>query len=93
MRFLGPGSRRERMELQNKQEGDRISDLPEPIIHRILSLLDTKTAARTSAFSETWQCVWTSLHSFVFDEMDFDAEGTECLSFTPGINQKFRRKK
>lgn len=81
------------MELQNKQEGDRISDLPEPIIHRILSLLDTKAAARTSVFSKTWQCVWTSLHSFVSYKMDFDAEGTECLRFTPGINQKIRRKK
>ncbi|KAJ4842876.1 hypothetical protein Tsubulata_003515 [Turnera subulata] len=46
---------------------DRISDLPDDIIHRILSLLDdTKFAAQTCVLSKRWKNVWTSLPDLRF---------------------------
>ncbi|KAJ9547232.1 hypothetical protein OSB04_019775 [Centaurea solstitialis] len=40
---------------------DRISNLPNGIIHRILSFLDMKYAVQTSALSKRWKHIWTSM--------------------------------
>jgi len=40
--------------IENKEE-DRLSDLPDPILHHILSLLDTKEAFQTSILSTRWK--------------------------------------
>ncbi|CAI0491890.1 unnamed protein product [Linum tenue] len=37
---------------------ERLSHLPEPIIHHILSFLETKWAVRTSVLSRFWRCAW-----------------------------------
>ncbi|CAI0491297.1 unnamed protein product [Linum tenue] len=37
---------------------DRLSHLPEPILHHILSFLDTKSAVQTSVLSRAWNRVW-----------------------------------
>ncbi|XP_027367353.1 F-box/LRR-repeat protein At3g26922-like [Abrus precatorius] len=55
---------------------DRISNLPDKIIHRILSLLRTKDAVRTSALSRRWRSQWMSITN-----LDF-------LEFAPNMNQK-----
>ena len=47
---------------------DRFSDLPEPIIHHIVSFVPTKYAARTSALSKRFRSAWLS-----FPVVDFDA--------------------
>ena len=47
---------------------DRFSDLPEPIIHHIVSFVPTKYAARTSALSKRFRSAWLS-----FPVIDFDA--------------------
>lgn len=44
-----------------EEEEDRISKLPEDIIHRILSFLDMKYAVQTSAVSCKWKHIWTSM--------------------------------
>ncbi|KAJ9547233.1 hypothetical protein OSB04_019776 [Centaurea solstitialis] len=40
---------------------DRISNLPNEIIHHILSFLDLKYAIQTSALSKRWKHIWTLL--------------------------------
>ncbi|KAL5721109.1 hypothetical protein ACHQM5_013709 [Ranunculus cassubicifolius] len=45
---------------------DRISHLPENVIHYILSFLPTKTAVRTSLLSSTWKFLWISVHNLDF---------------------------
>ncbi|CAN0879839.1 Putative F-box/LRR-repeat protein At4g13960 [Linum grandiflorum] len=34
---------------------DRLSNLPEEVIHHILSFLDTKSAVQTSVLSQRWR--------------------------------------
>ncbi|GFS41768.1 hypothetical protein Acr_00g0076350 [Actinidia rufa] len=55
-------------------EEDRISSLPDPILHHILSSIDTYTAVRTCALSKRWRHLWTSLHSLHFDSSQFPAQ-------------------
>ncbi|XP_074282040.1 uncharacterized protein LOC141606698 [Silene latifolia] len=40
---------------------DRISELPDFILHLILSMLDTKEAGRASVLSKRWYDVWSSI--------------------------------
>ncbi|KAJ4980691.1 hypothetical protein NE237_031528 [Protea cynaroides] len=63
----------EMMESQknNKETCDRISYLPEPIVHHILSFLSTKDALRTSFLSKSWSNLWTSIPILDFDESRF----------------------
>ncbi|KAL4625843.1 hypothetical protein ACB092_05G054100 [Castanea dentata] len=58
---------------------DIISQLPEHIIHHILSLLrDTKDAARTSILSRKWRQIWTSFSILKFDQQKIQ-EQEGCL--------------
>ncbi|KAL7114102.1 hypothetical protein ACP275_04G099000 [Erythranthe tilingii] len=53
---------------------DRISELPEPIIHLILSFLRcTKDVVRTSILSKKWKSMFDSYLTFDFDERWFKA--------------------
>ena len=56
---------------QNKQEGDKKYDLPEPIIHKILSVIEPKDAAKTRFLSKTWQRPMASFPCTHLDESDF----------------------
>ncbi|KAL9374619.1 hypothetical protein Peur_031498 [Populus x canadensis] len=53
---------------------DRLSDLPDSIIHKILSLVDLRCAVQTSVLSKRWRFLWTSL-------TDLNFNGT-CMDFT-----------
>ena len=46
---------------ENDSSIDRLSNLPEPLIHHILSFLDTKFAVQTSVLSRRWKSVWKQL--------------------------------
>ncbi|XP_071732486.1 putative F-box/LRR-repeat protein At3g59170 [Rutidosis leptorrhynchoides] len=52
-------------------EEDRISNLPDDIIHHILSFLDLKYAMQTSALSKKWKLVWTLLPQLNFNSYNF----------------------
>ncbi|KAK6153612.1 hypothetical protein DH2020_013251 [Rehmannia glutinosa] len=55
---------------------DRISELPEPIIHQIFAFLQcTKDVVRTSILSKKWKNMFNSYLTFDFDERWFRARG------------------
>lgn len=58
---------------KKKKEGgeDRLSNLPDEIIHRILSFVDALSAVQTSVLSKRWKNVWTSLPVLNFDSSTF----------------------
>lgn len=53
------------------EEEDRISKLPDDIIHGILSFLDMKYAVQTSALSHKWKHIWTSMPYLNLDSQVF----------------------
>ncbi|MFS8030177.1 putative F-box domain, leucine-rich repeat domain superfamily, F-box-like domain superfamily [Helianthus anomalus] len=57
-----------------KVEGDRLSNLPNDLIHKILSFIDVKYAIRTSALSSRWRYIWTSMPC-----LNFSSEGFHSL--------------
>ncbi|KAJ3705329.1 hypothetical protein LUZ61_009034 [Rhynchospora tenuis] len=50
---------------------DYISNMPDPILHRILSLLETHEAVQTCILSKRWTTLWTSLSSLSFNVLHF----------------------
>ncbi|CAN1185941.1 F-box/LRR-repeat protein At3g26922 [Linum perenne] len=54
---LGKGAKRARVE-EEEANVDRLSNLPDVILHHILSFLDMKCVVQTSVLSRVWRCVW-----------------------------------
>ncbi|KAI9197739.1 hypothetical protein LWI28_003502 [Acer negundo] len=50
---------------------DRISELPEPILHHILSFLPSDEVARTSVLSTKWETAWRTCPVLKFDSAIF----------------------
>ncbi|GKB17146.1 F-box domain containing protein [Tanacetum coccineum] len=50
---------------------DRLSNLPDDLIHKILSLVGTKLAVQTSALSPRWRYLWTTLPCLNFSRENF----------------------
>lgn len=61
---------------QNNEEEDRISQLPDALLHHILSLIPFKCAVRTTILSNRWNKAWESLWPYT-TAIDF---GKECSS-------------
>ncbi|KAF7842774.1 F-box/LRR-repeat protein 25-like [Senna tora] len=55
----------------NAEMGDRISRLPDKLLHLILSCLNTKLAVQTCVLSERWRYLWTGISTLHFDESSF----------------------
>ncbi|GJZ53706.1 F-box domain containing protein [Tanacetum coccineum] len=55
----------------NVQDDDRLNNLPDDLIHKILSLVGTKLAVQTSALSSRWRYLWTTLPYLNFSSEDF----------------------
>ncbi|PWA67296.1 FBD-like protein [Artemisia annua] len=50
-------------------DADRLSNLPEKVVSRILSLMPTKLAVQTCILSKRWRYSWTLVHSLDFDDI------------------------
>ncbi|KAK9156122.1 hypothetical protein Sjap_003602 [Stephania japonica] len=48
-------------------QSDRLSDLPDSILHHIFSFIDTRYAVRASVLSSRWRHLWKSLSYLYFD--------------------------
>ncbi|KAK8323542.1 hypothetical protein V6Z12_A12G240500 [Gossypium hirsutum] len=49
---------------------DRLSDLPDCLLHHIFGFIDFKYCIRTSVLSKRWKLLWTSLSNLYFDGCD-----------------------
>ncbi|CAL1352220.1 unnamed protein product [Linum trigynum] len=50
----------------SEETGGRLSNLPDNILHHILSFLDTKHVVRTSVLSRRWRSQWKNAHALNF---------------------------
>lgn len=50
---------------------DRLGDMPDSLIHHILSYMETRDAVRTCALSKRWRYVWTSVPFLHFSSRSF----------------------
>ncbi|XP_026395179.1 F-box/FBD/LRR-repeat protein At1g78750-like isoform X1 [Papaver somniferum] len=71
---------------------DWISILPDPLLHHILSFLDTKCAIRTSILSKRWKYIWTSIPNFDFlnwrgadYHLDVESDNKKFVNFMDGM--------
>lgn len=62
--------KRGRITVEDKE--DRISELPDELIHQILSFVDTKLAVQTSLISRRWKLLWMTLP---FLKLRWDQQG------------------
>ncbi|XP_015876321.3 F-box/LRR-repeat protein 25 [Ziziphus jujuba] len=64
----GEHTLKKKMKLHDEETNDRISDLPEPIIHHIMSFLpSTLDATHMSSLSKKFFSTWRSFPELVFD--------------------------
>ncbi|KAF7041487.1 hypothetical protein CFC21_051278 [Triticum aestivum] len=54
---------------------DRLSDLPDCLLHDILSLLGCRQAVRTSALSRRWRQLWRFMTCLNIDQREFQRPG------------------
>ncbi|GMP79309.1 hypothetical protein CsSME_00034908 [Camellia sinensis var. sinensis] len=75
-------------------EEDRISTLPDPILHEILSSMDLKYAIQTCALSKRWRYLWTSLPNLHFDVDLFPLpnDSKRLHQFPHFVNQVFSQR-
>ncbi|CAN0914706.1 Putative F-box/FBD/LRR-repeat protein At4g03220 [Linum grandiflorum] len=59
---------------------DRITDLPDAILHHILSYLPIKSIAQTSTLSKRWRIIWYSFPDLDFTTVDAAASVATVLS-------------
>ncbi|KDO62583.1 hypothetical protein CISIN_1g037644mg, partial [Citrus sinensis] len=69
--------------------GDRLSNLPEPIIHHIFSFLETIDVVRASAVSRRWRYFWLSIPYLNFNIHNIWSNPLERWSLEK-INEKFK---
>ncbi|KAF5466490.1 hypothetical protein F2P56_016410 [Juglans regia] len=70
---------------------DRISELPEPILQQILSLLPMKQGLQTSVLSKRWRHVWTNFPVLEFDRTFFDAKISNRSDTRESIPERQRK--
>ncbi|PON82639.1 F-box domain containing protein [Trema orientale] len=72
--------------IYNNGDGiDRISELPDALLHHILLLLPIKTVAKTSVLSKRWRSLWST-----FPDLDFTA--ADSISFPTPKRSIYTRK-
>ncbi|KAJ1704051.1 hypothetical protein LUZ63_003830 [Rhynchospora breviuscula] len=61
-------------------DGDRISSLPDCLIHLIMSFLTAQKAVQTCVLSKRWKNLWTTLPFLDFDLWKFKSDGQSDYS-------------
>nr|XP_043614600.1 F-box/LRR-repeat protein At1g55660-like isoform X2 [Erigeron canadensis] len=67
---------------------DRLSMLPDDLIHKILSFISSKETVRTSAWSSRYRFIWTTMPYFNFSTYDFP----EMRKFSKFVTQFLKRR-
>ncbi|KAA8528727.1 hypothetical protein F0562_036082 [Nyssa sinensis] len=78
----------ETMASSNTEAVDRISNLPLPIIHHLMSFLPTKDATRTSSLSKRWRSIFYSFPILDFDHFLFECSFSRSMPYVQ-IREKF----
>ncbi|TXG67881.1 hypothetical protein EZV62_009156 [Acer yangbiense] len=67
-------------------DGDRLSSLPEHIIHHIFSLLDTVDVVRASSVSRNWRYFWVSMPYLNFQSNGYDIYSRSDIKFNDFVS-------
>lgn len=70
-------TKKKRVKINNNGDGggddDRLSNLPESIIHHILSFVDAKQAVQTAVLSKKWRLHWANTPSYSINSASTDS--------------------
>ncbi|CAI9276254.1 unnamed protein product [Lactuca saligna] len=61
-------------------ERDRLSSLPDRLIHKILSFINIKDAISTSVLSSRWRFIWTSMPYLNFENLNNERHFSNFIS-------------
>ncbi|CAN0891704.1 Putative F-box/LRR-repeat protein At3g18150 [Linum grandiflorum] len=64
---------------------DRLSDLPDCMLHHILSFLDTQSSVQTSVLSKRWTSLWKYVHVLTFGMTLFRTNSAGLESFVENV--------
>ncbi|XP_073121518.1 F-box/FBD/LRR-repeat protein At2g26030-like [Henckelia pumila] len=70
LKAAGMGDEEKHADKKARADVDIISNMPESIISKILSLLPTKDVLRTSVLSKDWEYKWTGIYNIDINDMD-----------------------
>ncbi|KAJ0042852.1 hypothetical protein Pint_19200 [Pistacia integerrima] len=71
-------------------EQDRISELPDEILHHILSFMATKFAVQTSILSTRWRHLWKFISTIHFDSFPYHPFCSIDYSFVDGTLEQHK---
>ncbi|KAL3632210.1 hypothetical protein CASFOL_025194 [Castilleja foliolosa] len=80
---------RAKTEHNGSNSTDMISELPQSILHHILSFLSEKCATRTSVLSKPWLDVWSTRPKIELRECDFPWRSELFLSALDNLFQRY----
>ncbi|XP_012857546.1 PREDICTED: putative F-box/LRR-repeat protein At4g15060 [Erythranthe guttata] len=69
---------------------DKISELPQDILQRILYWLSQEDAVRTSVLSKSWRNIWCTRHNLHFSDAAFKGDMHQFLSIVNTTLQLYR---